>query len=242
VKRLPLEICISGASMADLRHNARAAAAGLAERVELCSAMGHGGLSPSAWQLRTARAILGRGVELVVMVRPRAGGFHCPPTLLGRMLREIEQAAMLGADGVALGVLKQGALDLPALRRLSEEAHGRGLKVTFHRAFDAVSDRREALETLISQGVARVLTSGTAWGGGEGAWEGRCELAHLIHQAGARIEIVVAGNLRPALLPVLLRQLPIQSGRVSLHAWSGALLHGRTHRAAVRQFAQAARC
>jgi copper homeostasis protein len=64
--------------------------------------------------------------------------------------------------------------------------------VTFHRAFDRVADRTEALETLISLGVARALTSG----GASTATEGAGEIARLVRQAAGRIVIVAGGNVR----------------------------------------------
>jgi copper homeostasis protein len=66
-----------------------------------------------------------------------------------------------------------------------------GLPVTFHRAFDAVSDQGAALELLIGLGVQRILTSG----GAPSAAEGTDALARLSDQAGQRIEVMPGGGI-----------------------------------------------
>ena len=235
--RLPVEICLSGATPAVLEANLRAARDGGARRVELCSRMGRQGLSPWPWQLRLAAAMAG-SLELVVMTRPQEG-FAASPELLERMLHELERAAAAGAASVALGVLQGKSLDLPAMRRLVNAARGLGLLVTCHRAFDAVADQDEALDALVEMGVARLLSSGLAWPSGDPA--GREEaLATLAAKTAGRLELVLAGGISAGTAPGLLRALPPAPCRFSLHAWSGVRRAGRTSAERVRSLVMVA--
>jgi len=180
-----LEICV------DDLVALRLAAAGGADRIELCAALDVGGLSPGDEMSRAARAAT--EVPLVAMVRPRAGGFRYDAAELARMEVEVELARGAGLDGVVLGALtERGELDLPALRRLVAAAGE--LPVTFHRAFDETPDAEVALELLIELGVARVLTSGHAPTAAEGAGA----LAQLVELAAGRIVVMPGGGVRAA--------------------------------------------
>ena len=119
----------------------RAAAEGGADRIELCSALTEGGLTPSYGQLCAA---LESPVPVNVLIRPRRGDFLYSPEEVEVMCRDIEEAVSLGANGVVIGALTaEGDIDLHALeamRRAAGNAH-----VTFHRAFDLCRDPETAL-------------------------------------------------------------------------------------------------
>lgn len=169
--------------------SAVAAERGGAGRLELCASLADGGTTPSAGMLAAVKAAV--RIPVVMMVRPRGGAFVHDAGEIGVMRLDVEAARMLGADGVALGVLRaDGHVDTEQLHELLDAAAG--MPVTFHRAFDLVSDREQALETLIRFGVARVLTSG----GSPTALDGVAGITALVRRAAGRIEIVAGGGVR----------------------------------------------
>jgi copper homeostasis protein len=158
-------------------------------RVELCANLDDGGTTPSARLIAAATEQL--SVPVFVLIRPRAGDFVYSQAEIDVMKQDVESARAEGADGIVIGALDdQGGVDIAATRALVGAACG--LPVTFHRAFDGVSDRAEALETLIDAGVSRVLTSG----GAQTALEGADTIARLVDQANGRIIIVAGGGIR----------------------------------------------
>ncbi len=153
------------------------------DRVELCSALAVGGLTPSYGFLQ--KAISFSSVEHHVMIRPRAGDFCFAPADIDIMLTDIQTAKALGASGVVLGVLTpNGHIDIRACEQLIQAADG--MEVTFHRAFDLCQNPETALEQLIELGVTRLLTSGQA----KTAWLGRKKIAQFIAQSRGRIKIM----------------------------------------------------
>ena len=105
----------------------------------------------------------------------------------------IEKACRLGVHGVVIGSLNtDGTIDTEWTKAMTELAHSHGLQVTFHRAFDHVPDFEAALETLISIGVDRVLTSG----GAPTALAGADILSKLVAQAAGRIIIMPGAGIK----------------------------------------------
>ncbi len=173
--------------------SALAAQAGGAGRVELCTALEAGGLTPSHGQIALVRERL--AIPVYVLIRPRAGDFRYDDDECETMRRDIEACAALGCNGVVLGVLDaDGEVDLPRCRALIAAAGGMG--VTFHRAIDVSRDPLQALEDAITLGCERVLTSGARGSAAEGA----DVLASMAQQARGRIRVmpgagITAGNL-----------------------------------------------
>ncbi len=177
-----VEICVSDVT------SAVAAEAGGAHRVELCDNLLVGGTTPSAGAIALACRTL--RISVHVLIRPRAGDFVYTDIELAVMRHDIESAKDLGAAGVVLGVLKaDGTID--ADRTAELVALARPLAVTFHKAFDQVGSRLEALERLIELGVERVLTSG----GRPTALEGVENLAALVSRANGRLVVMAGGRL-----------------------------------------------
>ena len=169
--------------------HALAAAEGGAGRLELCSALGVGGLTPDASLVAACAQRL--AIPVVAMVRARPGSFVLRPGELEELAREVSRMRTLGASGVVLGALTaEGSVDEAAVSALVVAAAG--LPVTFHRAFDEVADQPAALERLIELGVARVLTAG----GARTASEGAGRIASLVRQAAGRIVILAGGSIR----------------------------------------------
>lgn len=168
--------------------SALAAEAGGAARVELCSALDVGGLTPSHAAIALAMERL--RIPLHVLIRPRAGDFVFDDLECEVMRRDIETCKALGCAGVVIGVLDaDGDVDVPRFRTLMQAA--RGMSVTFHRAFDFTRDPERALEAIIALGCNRVLTSGQA----PDALAGAPLIRTLIEQARGRITIMPGGGI-----------------------------------------------
>lgn len=158
------------------------------DRIELCAALSEGGLTPSIGFLRSARAIFPG--KIMMMIRPRAGDFLYSHQETGLMLDDIHQAIDHGADGVVFGcLLPSGEIDEAKTSQLLHAAGDRD--VTFHRAFDVTPDLSRSLETLISLGIPRVLTSG----GEADVWKGIKRLHDLVQQSAQRITILPGGGV-----------------------------------------------
>lgn len=152
MKNFQFEICTNSVE------SCIAAQEGGANRVELCAGIPEGGTTPSYGEIATAREVLTR-TKLHVIIRPRGGDFLYSPIEIKTMLKDIEIARQLGADGVVFGCLTaDGEVDLTVMQELM--AASKGLSVTFHRAFDVCRDARKALEQIIDLGCSRILTSG----------------------------------------------------------------------------------
>jgi len=163
--------------------SALAAQEGGAGRVELCTALELGGLTPSHAQIALARERL--RIPLVVLIRPRAGDFLYSELECETMQRDIETCAALGCDGVVLGVLDaEGRVDTARCRPLIAAAGKLG--VTFHRAFDLSRDPAQALEDIVALGCERILTSGTQ----ASAVDGAALIRDLVTQAAGRLAVM----------------------------------------------------
>lgn len=161
-----------------------------AKRIELCSALSVGGLTPSP-SLTTLCSSL-KNVETHVMIRPREGNFICSNTDLEIMLKDISLHAKAGAKGVVFGCLTtDNQVGLQQNITLVEEARKFDLECTFHRAFDFVDSPKEALESLINIGFHRVLSSG----GQPTAMEGVAQLRQMVNQANGHIEIMAGSGV-----------------------------------------------
>lgn len=173
---------------------ARVAAAGGADRIELCAALaGTGGLTPSAGMVAAAAdALRGTGVGVHVLVRSRAGDFVATPDEVDVQVRDVRAVLEAGADGVVVGALTDdGRIDTATLTALATAADGAA--VTFHRAIDQVARPVEVLEVLAAAGVRRVLTSGGAARAGEGL-DVLTALAARGRELG--VEIMAGGGVR----------------------------------------------
>lgn len=165
-----------------------------AARVELAQALPLGGLTPSPATLDlsidAARAV---GVEVHVLVRPRAGGFRYTADEIMIAESDVRRAIEAGVDGVVIGALNdEGLLDIPAMRRLRDAADG--ASVTLHRAIDVTPDPVATLVAARDLGLHRVLTSG----GASVAIDGIDTLRALVAEAAGEIDIMAGSGVDAA--------------------------------------------
>jgi len=190
-----LEIAVQDAAGAVVAH------AGGADRVELCTALGvTGGLTPTNGLIASVCAV---GIDVHVLVRTRPGGFVYTEAELAVMAADIAAAVELGARGVVIGaLLPGGSLDVPGTRilvdaaRSAEQAAGRPVDVTFHRAIDAAADPVAAIVALGELDIDRVLTSG----GAPKAGDGLHVLAALVG-ADTGVQVMAGGGVTAQAIP-----------------------------------------
>ena len=222
-----LEICIACDSEEQAVANALAAAAGGANRLECCASMDVGGLTPKANVIRAVCQAVPDSVDVLVMIRPRAGDFSWTANELDGMEAAITEMASCGVQGVVGGAVTDGQVDVLTSQRLIQSAIGHQLSFTFHRAIDAVVDRIQATKTVIDLGADRILTAGTPWGTEAGAVSGLPALVDLEQSISDTAEIVIGGGVSLTTLPNLLE--PFQDSLyVSFHAFSSVLSDGFT--------------
>lgn len=204
-----VEICVDDVAGAML------AEAEGADRIELCSALREGGITPSLGLVQAVLSRIGR-IGLRVMVRPRSGDFVMSSDELEVMLADVAAFRALPRSpaidfGFVFGALTPaGDIDVAALRRLLAACAGHS--GTFHKAFDAARDLPATLETLAALGIGHVLTSG----GAATAAAGAVMLARLQKQARGRIAVIAAGAVRAGNVAALLDATGI--GEVHLRA------------------------
>ena len=198
-----IEVCVDSVA------SAIAAESGGAVRVELCSDLLEGGITPSAGLIATVRSRISIGLHPII--RPRPGDFCYSEQEMEIMGRDIETAKELGADGVVLGILDtEGHVDVERTRQLVELA--RPLSVTFHRAFDMCSDIFRALEGVCQAGANRILTSG----GEQTCFEGIETIATLVKSAQGRVAIMAGGGIGHRDAPTIVERTGVREIHVGL--------------------------
>ena len=196
-----LEICV------DSVESAVAAERGGAQRIELCSDLLEGGITPSPGLLERVRKWL--GIDIFVMIRPRGGDFFYTDEEFAIMKADIAHARDLGANGVVLGVLDQdGNVDVERTRKMVEQAQP--LPVTFHRAVDVSANLADSLERIIASGARRVLTSG----GKRRAADSTRDISQAIQKTRGRLIVMVGGGLNPENIAAVSRE----TGAAEYHA------------------------
>lgn len=199
-RAMVLEICV------DSVESAIASEAGGAQRIELCSDLHEGGITPSAGLIRAVRGQV--GIQLFVMIRPRGGDSVYTRHEYEVMREDIVQARALGADGVVLGVLDaEGHVDVPRTQELVWLAQP--MQVTFHRAFDMSANLEESLERVVKTGAHRILTSG----GMQSITQGAEQARRLIDAAKGKIPIMVGGGVRQENI----RKIALRTGATEFH-------------------------
>jgi len=167
-----------------------AAVKGGADRIELCSAISEGGLTPSFGLLKQCREKF--SLPVFPIVRPRSGDFLYSDDEFEIIRRDVLLCKQLNCDGVVIGFLKKdGSIDRKRTEQMVTLAYP--MEVTFHRAFDRCKEPFEALEEIIEAGCQRILTSGQQLK----AEDGIELISQLIERAKERIIIMPGGGIKP---------------------------------------------
>lgn len=165
-----------------------------ADRIELCGALGVGGLTPSIGMIEGAVSLAreaGASDFVHVLVRPRAGGFVYSADEVATTVRDIRAVRAAGGDGVVIGALTTaGLVDRAVTAELAAAAEG--MAVSFHRAIDAVAEPLRAADVLMELGLTRVLTSGGATRSIDGLDALRALKAHV----GDALQVMAGGGVR----------------------------------------------
>jgi copper homeostasis protein len=188
-----LEVCV------DSIESAKTASEAGADRIELCSALSEGGITPSQGMILSVRENF--AAALHVLIRPRGGDFFYNDAEMEIMKSDIAFCKEAGVDGVVFGILlSDGNIDTQRTASLVQLA--RPMSVTFHRAFDLCRDPEKGLEDIIATGASRLLTSGQKRSTEEGAGL----IGILVQKAGKRIIIMPGGGISVANIEDLARK------------------------------------
>jgi copper homeostasis protein len=191
-----------------------AAEEGGADRIELVSAIELGGLTPSFGAFLAAKRVC--KLPLMVMLRPRTGGFCYTKGEFETMVEDARCFTSSGADGLVAGILtRDGQVDEGRCRTLLE-AVDRSVEWVFHRAFDITPDPIAALRSLMAIGFRRVLTSGQK----ATALEGAELIRQLVEVADGRIEVLPGSGVNAANAARLTAITGV--GQIHVTAWADA--------------------
>ena len=192
-----LEVCV------DSLASAKAAMAGGADRLELCSALAVGGLSPYGELLEQIKATCPLPVRC--LMRPRPGDFLYTEDEIELMCAQIRHLRAAGADGFVVGALTpEGALDSRAMEQLLDACGDK--PVTLHRCIDVAADPVRVYRTAAALGLDTVLTSGAA----ASCREGKATLASLLalREELNGPEVLIGAGVNAAVIRELRAALP----------------------------------
>ena len=168
-----------------------------ADRIELCSRLDLGGLTPNRELIRHVSSRL--SIPIKVMIRPRAGNFIYNAFELEQMKDDILFCRSVDVKGVVFGILdNKKSIDVKSTRALTTIA--KSLEVTFHKAIDEVFSIFDALDILMMEtNVSSVLTSG----GEESAESGVDVLKKMVQKVKNKLTIIPAGSITYQNLDIL---------------------------------------
>ncbi|WP_087025237.1 copper homeostasis protein CutC [Thaumasiovibrio subtropicus] len=199
---MEIEVCIDNI---ESLHTAQKAGA---TRIELCSSLAVGGLTPSIGLMR--QAALHAHVPVYAMIRPRQGDFLFNDGDLAVMLDDIRAVKESGLHGIVIGCLTpNGEVDMPMCQQLVDAANGLG--ITFHRAIDQCVDYHAALDNIIALGCERVLTSGLE----ASAHQGINTLKEMVNYCGDRLSIMAGAGVSAQNVSSIIRNSGVQEIHLS---------------------------
>jgi copper homeostasis protein len=189
--KILIEVCVDNAE------SAIAASKAGADRLELCSALSEGGLTPSKGLIEYVVSHV--KIPVFALIRPRSGDFLYSNAEYNVIKSDIFTAKVAGISGIVIGMLNSdGSIDTCRMKEVIEMCNP--LPVTFHRAFDMAIDPHKSLEKVIELGCKRVLTSG----GKLTAAAGSSLISFLAQKAAERISIMPGAGINKKNLPELI--------------------------------------
>lgn len=200
MKNYMLECCV------DSVESAIEAVQGGAKRLELCSALVIGGLSPSKVLFEQVKNAV--TIPIHVLLRPRFGDF-CYTDYEHRIIKEeVKLFRESGADGVVIGNLNpDGSLNVEQMQELVDEA--KGMSITLHRAFDMCKDPHQTLNEAKALGIHTILTSGQK----NSCINGTALLAELVKESDGKVDILIGGGVDASVI----KKLYQETGATSYH-------------------------
>lgn len=179
-----LEVCV------DSFESAMIAIASGAKRLELCSSLSEGGLTPTPGLLIQVQHANAAKIPIYCMLRCRGGNFIYTPEEMNVMKEDTKILRKYNADGFVFGALLENRdVDMANCREIIKSAFP--LPVTFHRAFDFCKRPTIEIEVIIDLGFTRILTSGQQ----KNAQLGVKLISKLMEQVGNRIIIMPGGGV-----------------------------------------------
>lgn len=196
-----LEVCVDSVASAVTAQKSGAS------RIELCSSLATGGLTPSAGLIKRVQATV--NIPIHVLIRPREGDFLYSEDEIKTMKENITICKQMNVDGVVFGALNSdGTINVTVMKQLIQ--HASSLQITFHRAIDMSVDSLAAIPILIQLGCSRVLTSG----GMDSAVEGLSTIKKMQEIASNKIIIMPGGGITPNNVKTIVNV----SGVIEIHA------------------------
>lgn len=186
---------------------------GGADRIELCSELAVGGITPSHGLILQVLEKI--SIPVFVLVRPRSGNFVYSDDEFEIIKKDIQLCKYLGCGGIVSGVLNEdNSVDFIRTKELIELS--KPLSFTFHRAFDLTPNPFDDLEKLIEIGAERILTSGQ----NDSAEKGLNFLIELKEKAGSQITILAGGGVDAENM-----HLFTENGFTEIHASASSVYH-----------------
>ncbi|MEH6452278.1 MAG: copper homeostasis protein CutC [Psychromonas sp.] len=199
---LKLEVCIDNIESLFTAQKAGA------DRIELCSALALGGLTPSFALMKSA--VQYSTIPVYAMIRPRDGDFLYSSHEIEMMLAEIYNARAAGVHGLVFGILnKQAQVDADVLKSLMHAAAGIG--VTFHRAIDCSVDIGDGVDKILTAGCERILTSGLM----PNAIDGISNIKKMVELSEGHLSVMAGSGINPANVQKIIKQTGIKEVHLS---------------------------
>ena len=208
---MQLEVCIENLQEAELASQYKC------HRIEVCSALDLGGLTPSYGLIQACVKL--QDIESNILIRPRAGNFVYSTSELILIKEDIKIAAESGAKGIVFGCLNQdNEVDFASCELLVQFAKGYQLQTTFHRAIDFTKDYKQAFKTIIDLGFDRILTSGHE----PNAIDGIENIKSILNSSSNQIEIMAGSGIN-AKNAALFKELGVEAIHFSIRKKSKVL-------------------